>query len=144
MTTGKGRGRRKAVIPLTSSLRQLLATIPKRATTVLTNTYGKPWASGFSSSWKLAMTKSGLPRTEDGKGWILHFHDFRGTAATNLFRAGFSAREIAQIVGGGEERVERLLDRYVRRDEIMRDRIRRLDEFEAGIKSAKLSAKRDG
>jgi len=60
----------------------------------------------------------------------LHFHDLRGTAATNFFRAGLLIREIAEIMGWAEDKVERLIDRYVKRDEILRDRIRRLEQFE--------------
>ena len=55
----------------------------------------------------------------------LHFHDLRSTAATNFYRANFTIREIAEILGRKEERIERLIDRYVKRDEILRDRIRR-------------------
>jgi hypothetical protein len=42
----------------------------------------------------------------------LHFHDLRGTAATKLFMANLTVREIEQILAWGEDRVERLLDRY--------------------------------
>jgi len=68
------------------------------------------------------MKDSGLSDTE------LHFHDLRGTAATNFYRAGFTSREIAQTLAWTEERVERLIDRYVKRDEILKDRIRRMDK----------------
>ena len=57
----------------------------------------------------------------------LRFHDLRGTGATNFFRANFTNREIAETLGWSEDRVERLIDRYVKRDEIIRDRIRRID-----------------
>lgn len=121
MPTSKGkRYRRRVVIPLYSQLRELLAAIPKRATTVLTNSDGLPWR-GFSSSWNAALEKAGLADAN------LHFHDLRGTAATNLYRADLSIREIAQIMGWEEDRVERLIDRYVKRDEILRDRIRRME-----------------
>jgi integrase len=33
----------------------------------------------------------------------LHFHDLRGTAATNFYRAGFTVREIAQTLGWAEK-----------------------------------------
>jgi hypothetical protein len=46
---------------------------------------------------------------------------------TFVYRAGFSIREIADTLGWTEDRVERLMDCYVKRDEIMRDRIRRLE-----------------
>jgi len=128
--TGKSRRRRTAVVPVTKDLRALLKEIPKRATTVLTNSDGKPW-KGFGSSWNKAMQKA----WPDGKD--LHFHDLRGTAATNFYRAGFTLREIADMMAWSEDRVERLIDRYVKRDEILRDRVRRLEKAQRFITSAK-------
>lgn len=122
--TGKSRGRRTAIAPVTAELKDLLGMIPRRSTRVLTNSDGHPW-KGFGSSWNKAMKNSGL--MERG----LHFHDLRGTAATNLFRAGFSIREIAETMAWGEDRVERLMDRYVKRDEVMKDRIRRLEALKS-------------
>lgn len=121
IATGKSRGRRTAIVPLTRDLRRLLTAIPRRSTAILTNSDGKPWR-GFGSSWNKAMKESGL--ADSG----LHFHDLRGTAATNFFRAGFTTREIAQTLAWSEEKVERLIDRYVKRDEILKDRIRRMDK----------------
>jgi len=71
----------------------LLAEIKKArtATTILTNSRGQPWR-GFNSSWTKAMADA-WPEGKD-----LHFHDARGTAATNYFRADFTVREIAEIM----------------------------------------------
>lgn len=118
--TGKSRGRKTATAPITDEVRQLLNSISRRSTRVLTNSDGKPWR-GFGSSWNKAMKLSGLADRD------LHFHDLRGTAATNFYRAGFSIREIAQTLAWSEDKIERLIDRYVKRDEIMKDRIRRLE-----------------
>jgi len=60
-------------------------------------------------------------------GKNLHFHDLRGTAATNFYRAGLTTREIAEIMAWSEELVERLIDRYVKRDVKLADRIRRME-----------------
>jgi len=119
--TGKGRGRRTALVPLTAEAKELLTSIPKRSTRVLTNTDKVPWKGGFGMSWNKAMHRSGLHDRD------LHFHDLRGTAATRFFKAGLSIREIAGVMGWSEEKVERLIDRYVKRDEILRDRIRRIE-----------------
>lgn len=62
------------------------------------------------------------------KGRDLHFHDARGAAATNYFRANFTIREIAKTMAWSEDRVERLIDRYVRQDEMLEDRVRRLEQ----------------
>lgn len=133
--TGKSRGKRAALIPLHGELRELLAAIPKRATTVLTNTDGMPWRSGFTSSWQKAMKRAGLK---------LHFHDLRGTAATRLYVGGITIREIAEILAWSEDQVERLIDRYVKRDEILLDRIRRLDANAARTPPEKQSEKPPG
>ena len=65
-------------------------TIPKRATTILTSTRGRPWASGFGSSWQDAVKAAGIDK---------HFHDLRGTAVTEFYKADLSIREIAVILG---------------------------------------------
>ena len=118
--TGKSRGRRRALVPITAEIRRLLESIPKRSTRVLTNSEGQPWR-GFGSSWHETMIRAGMHDRD------LHFHDLRGTAATNFYRAGFTVREIAQTLGWAENKVERLIDLYVKRDEIMADRARRLE-----------------
>lgn len=123
--TGKSGQRKQASAPLTAPLRALLDEIKaasrgRPATTILTNSRGQPWR-GFNSSWTKAMAGA-WPEGRD-----LHFHDLRGTAATNYYRANFTIREIAEIMAWNEDRVERLIDRYVKRDEILADRVRRLE-----------------
>jgi integrase len=123
--TRKSRRRKKkpkvAIIPMYGELREFLATIPRQGEFVLTNSRAQPW-KGFGSSWNKAMHTAGLHDRD------LHFHDLRGTAATKMYMANLTIREIAQILAWSEDRVERLIDRYVKRDEILRDRIRRIDE----------------
>ena len=130
--TGKSGRRKTTLIPLYGELRDHVATIPKRSTAVLTNTKGQAWRGGFGASWNDAVKAAGID---------LHFHDLGGTAATRFYLAGFSIREIAELMTWSEDRVERLIDRYVKRDEILRDRIRRLDQNRRATDSAKPSAK---
>jgi len=128
ISTGKSRHRKTTLIPIYAELRELLDSIPKRATTVLTTEAGTPWGTGFGASWNKAVRAE--PSTPDKlarERIPLHFHDLRGTAATMFYRAGFSIREIAEIMTWGEEQVERLVNAYVKRDEILLDRIRRMD-----------------
>jgi integrase len=117
--------KREALVPLSVSIKLLLEEIrgSRNADTVLVNSNGKPLQSGFKASRSAAMRRA-WP-----EGWKLHFHDLRGTAATNFFRAGFTYREIAESVGWSEEDVERLIDRYVKRDEITQDRVRRMENM---------------
>jgi len=130
IATGKSRRRKTTLIPIYAELRSLLDAIPKKATTILTNSAGLPWASGFGASWNKAKT-----------GIALHFHDLRGTAATRFYLAGLSIREIAEIMTWGEARVEALINRYVKRDELLLDRIRRLDANSRKTKAVKPGVK---
>ncbi len=79
--TGKSRGRREAIIPLYDGLREVLARIPKRATTILTSSKRRPWtANGFGSSFNDAKRAGfngrqgfALSRpTRDGCDEVLH------------------------------------------------------------------------
>lgn len=117
----RSRSRKTAIVPLTKEIKELLELIPKVSTTILTNSKGRPWR-GFGASWNKTMHDAGLHAKD------LHFHDFRGTAATRFYQAGFTIREIADTLGWDEERVERIIKRYVNHEAIMRDRIRRLEE----------------
>ena len=45
LATGKSCGRREAIIPLYDDLRNLLERIPKRSTTILTNSKRRPWTT---------------------------------------------------------------------------------------------------
>lgn len=123
MTTSKsqrnGRRGREALIPLHDELKAFLDGLPKRALTVLVNTDGEPWKTGFGSSWGDALDRAGIDK---------HFHDLRGTAATNFYKAGYTPREIAQIMCWTEDAVDDLITRYVKRDEVILDLIRRKRE----------------
>src|SRR5262249_30889652 len=98
MTTGKSKQRREAIIPGYDALRVVLAEIPKRSTTVLTNSRHRPWTgNGFGTGFNRAKINSALADRD------LHFHDLRGTAATKFYIAGLSERVIAEIMGWEEE-----------------------------------------
>ena len=124
ISTGKGRRKkRKAIIPLYDDLRQLLARIPKRATTVLTSTKKRPWTvNGIGTSIHDAKFAAGM------SGLDLHFHDLRGTAATKFYLAGLDDRVIAEILAWEEDAVRRIIRRYVGRNAATMDAIRRLNE----------------
>src|SRR5216683_8208128 len=110
LATGKSRGRREAIIPLYDDLRAVLARIPKRATTILTNQRGRPWKpGGFDTAFNRAKIRAGMHERD------LHFHDLRGTAVTKFYIAGLSVRVIAEILGWSEDEVQRIIRRYVAR-----------------------------
>jgi integrase len=123
VTTGKSRHRREAIIPLYADLKSVLAGIPKRAPTILTNSKGRPWTKdGFGSSFNKAKAAAGMADAD------LHFHDLRGTAATRFYVAELGDRIIAEVMGWEEERVSRIIRRYVDRSAATRALIRKLNE----------------
>ena len=122
LTTGKSSHRREAIIPLYGALRDVLARIPKRATTILTSSKRRPWTvDGFGSSFNKAKIDAGMSDRD------LHFNDLRGTAATKFYIAGFSMREIAETLAWEEESVEKIIRRYVGRSAALKARIRKLE-----------------
>jgi len=125
LTTGKSRHRREAIIPLYGALRDVLARIPKRATTILTNSRRRPWtADGFGSSFNKSKIDAGMAERD------LHFNDLRGTAATKFYIAGFTMREIAETLAWEEESVEKIIRRYVGRSAAIKARIKKLEPRE--------------
>jgi len=127
LASGKSRGLREAIIPLYDDLRAVLARIPKRSPTILTNSRGRPWrSSGFGTAFNRAKIAAGI----NDRG--LHFHDLRGTAATKFYIAGLSIRVIAEILSWSEDQVERIIRRYVARSAATRALIRQLNEARNG------------
>ncbi len=86
-------------------LREYLAGVTKTSTYILTNASGKPWASGFKSSWRKAVKAAGI---EDAP----HFHDLRGTFVTLAYQRGASIRDIAEITGHREKEAERIIRKH--------------------------------
>jgi integrase len=125
ITTGKSRHRREAIIPLYGSLCDVLARIPKRATTILTSSKRRPWTEdGFGSSFNKAKIDAGMTDRD------LHFNDLRGTAATKFYIAGLSMRDIAETLAWEESSVEKIIRRYVARNAAIKARIRKLEARE--------------
>jgi integrase len=125
ITTGKSKHRREAIIPLYDELRDVLARIPKRSTTILTNARRRPWTpNGFGTAFNRAKISAGMNDRD------LHFHDIRGTAATRFYTAGLSERVIAEIMAWEEEHVARIIRRYVGRSAATKAAIAKLNRAE--------------
>src|SRR5262245_9189796 len=121
ITTSKSRHKRSAQIPLYDDLRDVLARVPKRATTVLVNTFGRPWAArSFGNAFTKTKNKAGFT--------ALHFHDLRGTAATKFYLAGLSEHIIADLMGWEREHVAKIIARYVDRSAVIRAAIVQLNK----------------
>jgi integrase len=122
ITTAKSGHKREAIVPLYDALKTILANIPKRSTTILTNRQSRPWKKdSFSSAFNDAKHKAGMADAN------LHFHDLRGTAATRFYIAGLSERVIAEILGWSEENVGKIIRRYVDRSAATKAIIRQLN-----------------
>jgi integrase len=123
IATGKSKHRREAIIPLYDDLKNVIVAIPKRSTTILTNSKARPWTKdGFGSSFNKAKIAAGMTDAD------LHFHDLRGTAATRFYVAGLPERVIAEIMGWEEEHIARIIRRYVDRGAATREIIRQLNK----------------
>lgn len=85
---------------------------PQRATTVLSNTRGRPWTTNGAEHQ--------IVDTKKKAGVDKHLHDCRGSFATRLRLDGATTSEIADILGWEEHRVERLLALYVDSDRVVR------------------------
>jgi integrase len=104
----------------------VLAGIPRRATTLLTNTRNRPWKSnGFGTAFNRAKIAAGMNERD------LHFHDLRGTAATRFYVAGLNERIIAEIMGWEEEYVAKIIRRYVGRSAVTKAIIAQLNQAKA-------------
>lgn len=125
IATGKSSRRTVAVVPLYDGLREVLASIPKRSTAVLTNSKRQPWTSdGFGTAFNRAKHDAGMAERD------LHFHDLRGTAATRFHASGLSERVIAEIMGWEEAHVAKIIRRYVDRTALTRATIETLNRTE--------------
>ena len=97
---------RPFVIPIGAPLAAVLATLPRTAETILTNSRGESWtSSGFRASYRKAFACAGI--IED-----LNFNDLRGTAVTRMALAGCPVPEIAAVTGHSLATVGAMLDRH--------------------------------
>ncbi len=102
----QGKRRRLVDMPVTQSLKRVLAEAPREAATILARN-GQPWGEvNFDHKWRAAFLDAGLRETG------LHFHDIRGTTCTELGQAGATPSEIAAMLGWTVSTVNRMLDTY--------------------------------
>ncbi len=88
------------VLPIHRDLAALLATLERRAVTILTSTEGRPWTvSGFKSAWR-----KHKPQVLIDQGLV--FHGLRKSAVSMLLEAGATTAEVAAITGQSLQMVE--------------------------------------
>lgn len=92
-------------VKVSSELKKCLDSVKRGdSVTILTNGQGKPWATGFKSSWRKAVEKSGI---EDRT-----YHDLRGTFVTLAYRNGASIKQIAEVSGHSEKDAETIIRKH--------------------------------
>lgn len=89
-------------IPLHRDLAAILEQIPRASTRILTNSRGRPWASGFRSAWQKAMDAEAFA---DFRARRLVFHGLRKSAVNFLLEAGATVPEAAAITGQSHQMV---------------------------------------
>lgn len=91
-------------VKVSAELKETLDSMERTAVTILTNQAGKPWGSGFKSSWRKACARAGI----EG----LTFHDLRGTFVTLAWRNGASIEEISDVTGHSIKDAERIIRKH--------------------------------
>jgi integrase len=106
----QGKTGARVVIPVGAPLKAYLDPIRQKVGKVLLTSDGGDWTpDGFRTSWRKAVTKSGVVGVT--------FNDLRGTAVTRLALAGSTEAEIATITGHSLRDVRSILDaHYLSRD----------------------------
>lgn len=93
---------KKVRVPMHRDLQSVLADIPKRAVTILSNTRGLSWTTdGFKSSWGKELDR---PVMEPLRGLV--FHGLRKSAVVFLLEAGCTDAEVSAITGQSRQMVE--------------------------------------
>lgn len=91
-------------VKVSAELKTMLDSMERTAVTILTNQAGKPWGSGFKSSWRKACDRAGI----EG----LNFHDLRGTFVTLAWRNGATIEEISDVTGHSIKDAERIIRKH--------------------------------
>ncbi|MEM9599445.1 MAG: tyrosine-type recombinase/integrase [Pseudomonadota bacterium] len=133
-TTAKSRGARRIMVPILPELRALLDTWERQSPLILVNSHGGAWTDDASgNAWQRAKEKAGIDK---------RFHDFRGTFATGLVRAGLDDESVAEIVGWSKAQVKQIRERYVSADAKMDAILAQMDR--AGIVKGSVKDKTNG
>jgi integrase len=146
--TEKSRRRRKrAIIPMTPGLRELLDELAIRSRqpdveTVLVNSRGQSWsADGFSHGFNEVRDALDIRHIDGRKK---HLHDVRGTYATRLVLLGLSDQEIGDILGWSAQQVSEVRKLYVEDDAAVQAIGARLASSETGLRASILSRQASG
>ena len=89
-------------IPLHRDLVTILDQIEKRSISILTNSRGQPWATGFRSAWQDAMNAEAFA---DFRARRLVFHGLRKSSVNFLLEAGATVPQTAAVTGQSHQMV---------------------------------------
>lgn len=126
VATNKSNQHTVVVIPITPKAQAILKQIGRKDLgVVLTHSRGKPW-----TEWGLQTAMQRAKRAAGIKG--IRLHDLRGTAATNLIRAGMTPEDVAIIMGWETKRVLSIARRYVTSEAVAAGMLERLRKNRSG------------
>lgn len=152
MQTGKSKGKKTVVIPITAQIRAVLDEIPRRGVTILTSSDGLPWKApghGLDSAVRRARLAAiehvrkveGPAAPDPFEG--LRFHDLRGTAAHFFLKTGLDEEEVADLFGWELDQVHEIQKRYVSTDAIAEGMLAKLEfKNRSKTKAVKRAVKR--
>lgn len=107
-----GKRNRMVSIPVTRRMDELIDDTPAGQMLLLVNSQGGQFRNGDS----LGIALRPYRRKAETKGLVrpeLHLYDARGTAATRLFEADASLREIALTMGWSPQHAAKMIETYV-------------------------------
>lgn len=119
VTLKSRRRRKRAIIPLTPALRQLLDELATRnrkpgVSTVLVHAFGRSWTpNSFGHAFNLVRDQLDIRHIDGRKK---HLHDVRGTYATRLVLLGLSDQQVGDIMGWSAAQVSEVRKLYVQDD----------------------------
>lgn len=116
MRTGKRQ--RIVSLPVTPAMARVIEETPRDRLVILAGAKGRPYASATSLGQAVHRHRDELARAAEARGEeapvrkFLRLYDARGTAATRLFQADASLREIATAMGWSVSYAARMIEVY--------------------------------
>lgn len=112
----QGKGGQRVKVRVHADLKAALDRLERTAVTILTNSRGRPWQTGFGASFTKAKKRAKITG--------LTFHDLRGTFATEAKRSGLSNEDICKITGHTSRELNSVFERhYLADDQLEADNV---------------------
>jgi integrase len=138
LTTVKSQGRTELYIPILSTLRPALATVPPDQLTYIVTAYGAARSGKALTNWlKEAASKAGLPPDSSP-------HGLRKAACRRLAEAGCTTHQIMSITGHQALKEIETYTREARRKLLAQQAMGRLEQQSGNTLTAKVATLSDG